>query len=642
MLKKRDVQRLEQLGYDIDFLEEIAPQGGLKFKENKIMAGDGYYACLHIKGAPKRPPIFWLYQLVGNNFTVTSMDIGSADKEEILKNYNRSMMELADQSRTERTQVERNKARGDYQLYESVAQEINQGHDSPKWLDIRIYVVGYTEEELERRVADIQKTLKGLDYDVVLELGDQQNEWKALSCSMEQQQKNSSTDNRIQVMSSTIGGGIPFNHQELLDERGIPLGVTDTRGAFIYDPFAVTKYRQSFSTMILGKSGAGKSTLMKSIADGMYGRNCFIRGFEINRDWRNWIEHVGGKLLDLSGKDGMLNPLEPIVVKTDDDGNVSQLESYYQHRDTFFTLIRFLYPSLSEIYVHQFEIILDAFYTSKGLLPKNYQSPENRQYINIVGLSSDQYPTIEEFYHFFKDYVEKNRHTVATEQEKNAIHGMLETLKNMSYSNASIFNGHTTMDNLSQEKVLFFDLQTIDGFNESIKACLIFQSIVMVWSQAIQNGLNMKRLLAEGKVTPADINYFLFFLDECQNILKPQYEFAVEYINRFVREMRKFSAGVFFATQSPQEMLPENASSHYQTQMKAIFNICSVRMFLNMEYADCKLVKKTMGNVLEDSDYEQITQLSKGQVIANLGGAVNYKFTNKPTKAQLDIFQGGL
>ena len=642
MLKKQDVQMLINNGFDIEMMDEVAPQGGLKFKENKVVAGDGYYACLHIKGAPTRPGQFWLSQLVGNNYTITTMDISTADKDEVVKNYNRSMNELAEQMMTERRQVDRNNAADKRALYERLAREINQGSDIPKWLDIRIWVVGDTEEQLEKRVANIQKTLKGFDYDVVLDIGDQENEMRAVTYSATDQRKFLNTDRRIQVTSKVIGGGLPFDHQELLDPNGIPIGVTQTDGAFIYDPFRITETRQSFSTMILGKSGSGKSTLMKCIADGMYGRNCLIRGFEINRDWRNWIETVGGKILDLSGKDGMLNPLEPMVVMTDDDGKVLQLESYYQHRDTFFTLIRFLYPTIDEVYVRQFEAVLDRFYISKGLLPENYQSPENRPYISIIGRHPEEYPTIQEFYDYFKQEAIAIQQGTPTEQELNAVHGMLQTLENMAISNGSIFNGHTTLSNLAKEKVLFFDLQTINGFDRKVKACLIFQSIVMTWSHAIQNGLRMKKLLNEKKLTPSEITYFLFFLDECQNILKPEYEFAVEYINKFVREMRKFSAGVFFATQSPQEMLPESASDNYQAQMKAIFNICSVRMLLNMDYADAKLLKGTLGNALTNDDYERISQLTKGQIIVNLGGRSNYQVTNKPTPQQLEIFQGGL
>ena len=88
--------------------------------------------------------------------------------------------------------------------------------------------------------------------------------------------------------------------------------------------------------MTLGKPGMGKSTLLKLLEEMLYGKRTIIRGFEKNRDWYKLIQSQNGKIYDLSGKEGMLNPMEPLATITDASGKViDELNSYLQHRATF-------------------------------------------------------------------------------------------------------------------------------------------------------------------------------------------------------------------------------------------------------------------------------------------------------------------
>jgi hypothetical protein len=60
----------------------------------------------------------------------------------------------------------------------------------------------------------------------------------------------------------------------------------------------------------------GKSTLLKLIEELLYGRRMIIRGVEKNRDWFKLLQSQNGKIDDLSGKEGMLNPMEPLATIT--------------------------------------------------------------------------------------------------------------------------------------------------------------------------------------------------------------------------------------------------------------------------------------------------------------------------------------
>lgn len=641
MLSNNQVKRMENEGYDFDYMERILPTGGIQFTEDKIKYGSNFCSCVHVYQLPNHPLPFWMTKLIGNPNTLTKIDIRTINKEKVITSLENSVSELRYQAKKGRTAIDRDDARTEMLSMEEFAQRINRGGDIPKVLHIRIFVTGSTQEELERRVSELLKALKAKDYRATVFLGAQKEEWLSLSMPASEQEQYPVLPDGVQVNSDVIGGGFPFNHQSLIDPCGCYIGETDTHGAFIFDPFQVTTYRKSFSAMVLGKSGFGKSTLLKMIADGMSGRNCFIRGFELNRDWRKWVESKDGQILDLSGEQGMLNPLEPMGTISDDTGTrIRELESYTQHRARFFTLVQFLNPDLSKVDIQMFHVIFDDFYIDKGLLPPHYQA--NRQAIHIIGRDPQEYPTIEEFYHFYKDYVkDPNRFHYTSDLELKSVNDFEKVLYNMAYSNGNIFNGHTTLKGLDQEKILFFDLQSIDGMDENIKACLIFQAINIIWQQALTNGMKQKARLNAGEVTREDLTYFLFIMDECQNILKPQYAFAIDYIAKFVKEMRKFSAGIYFATQSPQELLPEDASEEYARQIKMIFELCNNRFFLRIDNSVNDVVRRAMGNAFEESEYTTLNNLEQGEVVVYLGGNENYKIKVLPDADQLKVFDGG-
>jgi hypothetical protein len=52
-------------------------------------------------------------------------------------------------------------------------------------------------------------------------------------------------------------------------------------------------------------------------------------------------------------------------------------------------------------------------------------------------------------------------------------------------------------------------------------------------------------------------------------------------------------------------------------------------------------MKKAMGNLLTDGQYEDLALLEQGEVIVNLGGNSNYKIKTDPDQEQLVRFAGG-
>lgn len=80
-------------GYNPALLNEIQPQGGVKFEENKIVKGDGYEACLYVYAFPTEVDNFWLNSIVNIENTITTIDIATESKENVIKKIDKALDE---------------------------------------------------------------------------------------------------------------------------------------------------------------------------------------------------------------------------------------------------------------------------------------------------------------------------------------------------------------------------------------------------------------------------------------------------------------------------------------------------------------------------------------------------------------------
>lgn len=639
-MNAKQAAELRKRGYDLDFIERIQPQGGLRFDERYVKGGDGYYACLHVYRFPRNVPPFWLTNLTENINTITRMDLATANKEEVISAVNRTLHEFSDRMENERKYTDRNDALDEFKQLSQFASEITQGGEIIKLMHVRIFLSEDTLEELERELSNLKKKLTSMDYKATTFLFEQKSEWMSLFQSYEDQQKNINHRRGVSIPTQAVGGGYPFNHQYLLDPWGGHIGTTDTNGAFVFDPFHITDVRPSFSGFVLGMPGFGKSTFLKMLEDMLVGRKTIIRGIEKNRDWYNLIEGQEGKILDLAGTDGMINPLEVFATMTDKSGMViDELGSFMNHKSKFISQVRFINPDMTSIETLELGSLLDSFYIEQNMLEPNYM--DNRSSIRITGLNPTAYPTMSDFSAYLDAELMSSRYEGATVSKKEGLEKIQTVIRSMAREYGALFNGHTTLTNSEQEQILFFDIDGISAFEKEIFNCQLFTALTIIWNQAMKNGRRMKQLLSEKKISPEDVTYFMFFMDECQNVINAHNAFAVDYIVNFEKEMRKFSAGVYFATQSPQEILPEGSSSADISKIKQVFELCQYKFYLHLDESVMVRMKEVLGSSLTDSEYDSLTRLKKGQVFCTLGGKNKYTVNVDPTEEQLERFAGG-
>lgn len=638
-----EVNALKRSGTDIDFISKIQPQGGITFDDNHMITGDGYVACLTVHTYPKDPNILWLVELMNNDFTVGTVDVGTDNSTMLRGQMDRSLQELSDRAHRANKATQASDAQAEYQELLDYANQINQGAEVPKKIVSRIFVYGSTLEQLEERVSNLRDRLKGVGYEASVYLFIQDKEFKSLEHNLSDQQKELTKVRPQPVPALTFGMGAPFNHQSLSDPRGIPLGITSTGGAFILDQFRSTNTRRSFNMMVLGKMGAGKSTFLKMVEEGSFARNMYVRAIDKTKEYDALVRSQGGNIINLDGSEGMINPLEVMATVTDTSGQIiDELGSFAQHINKVSTQFRMINNNeLDSSDVGEFETFLTLFYIAIGLLPANFN--DHPETVKITGLDPLSYPTFTEFSDWLdknvtQDFLDRQHATVA---RRESIERMELSIKRMISNYKRMFDGHSTVTNLAEEKIVVFDTSSVSQMNKNVYQAQLFSALSLIWTHALRNGRKQNYLLEKGQITRTDVEYFNVILDECHNIINAENIFAVDYVKNFEREMRKFNAGVIFATQSPQEMVPDHVETAALSALKTVFELTQYKVTMLMDPAQINKMRQLLGDSLTESDFSQITALHAGQAIVNTGGRETYTVNFTPNARQLELFHGG-
>lgn len=634
----KSIDKYESEGYDLSFLSRVAPQGGIKFGDRNIRMGDGYVAMLYITDFPVTVHDNWLDRVINRDGIIGLVDIKTVDRNAVLKNVKRSMAEQSSRIQEDNSNaISRNTAVNNYQALNHIAEDIISYGEVTKALQVRLYISKPTEVELEKEIAMIRKDLDAMGYRAFNMQFESKDYYQALFLTPKKQDKKLSVKRSGQQMpSKTLGGAYYFNHTQLTDPTGAYFGQTMTGGPVIFDMFHSDKIRKSFNAIVFGTMGMGKSTLLKMIEEEQFAKGNYIRGFDKSGEFYDMIVQQGGKYIALDGSDGKINMFEVYATATmsANDLTSSQVGSFQQHIAKLAMQFSLLNPELKEDDKNNLRIWLTNFYINFGLW-----KPEKEEDNNILGLDSKEYPILSDF----KKYLQGVQLGKDVSRElKRTKEKILTLIDDLITSNGRMFDGHTSIDHIDNEQVVFFNIDGLTNLSDNISSCQLYTALNLFWSQALKNGRKYKEKYYNKEISAEEIKRFLIIIDECQNVINGNNPRLVEYITTFQREMRKFFAGIIFATQSPQEILPDGNDSQVISKLKQVFELTQYKFLLRLDQSVNDKMRETLGDIIKESEYEIIPQLSQGQVLLSIQGQNNLVFNTRPTQQQLDRFKGGI
>lgn len=623
--------------YNPYLLTQIQPQGGIKFDERIIQKGDGFETIINLYDYPIEVDSFWLERLLTiDEDIITTVDIGTANKQEILKKLEKSLVEQENRFYEDRSKIGQIKAKSTYQSLQGLTENITNNGEIIKLVHIRYFVSCATRDKLESKVKEIIEKLESLGYRGAILLNEQEYEWKSLFNGYLEQEKFINRRKGKAIPSETLGAGYPFHYAKLDDPTGMFLGTTFTGGSVLFDLFTKTKDRMSYNAVIVGTMGSGKSTLLKKLVLNNAIQGQTIRVLDIVGEFRSLVQALDGKTISLDGSDGMINPLQILATITDDNTNeVDNERSFMTHLSKVSMMYKFLNPDCESDEQRQFESLVSNFYRFKNI-----------DISRCTEYEVNEYPTMSELLVYiqnelYSDMENKIAKVNLTESHRKRLESIILNIESVVRDYGMLFDGHSSIKDINTEQILSFELRNLSSFDERIFNAQIFSILTLLWNNSLVQGSKEIKAFNNGLKPLEDCTKYMILIDEAHRIINSNNIKSVEYLTSFEREARKYFGGLIFATQSIRDVAPANINNEVFEKIKTLFELTQYKFIMKQDNNVLSLLSEIFSGQLSQNELSKIPYLKQGNCILSMNGFSNIMFNVEVNKEELDLFKGG-
>lgn len=634
---------------DFERLKNIYPSGGIKFLDCYInINGNNYESAVSVyKYSPEDVGALWLIDFFREPRSIVSMDVRSINRRIVEKGIENSIGEnLYELKKSNKNTAEIDvpiKLRKHIALQEKIREE----DEEFKEVDLNIYVSGKNKKELEDEVARVSDIL---DYErmkgsIQMNLTKEYFEGKIFP----------NYQIKHVIPSETLAVSYPFYHSSLSDKRGFYKGKTITGGPVLLNSYHKDEYRKSYHSYYSGTTGAGKTTALKmEITEAlMRGYKVFV--FDVDGEQKKLAKSYGGKIVSIDGSHGMLNLLEIMQIEDDEEG----INPYGMHTEKIKSFFQALFPNLEEDVLNDLAVYLHEFYSMKGLANRN----------DYNKMKPTDFPVLQDFKvwlllketelrQFFHDKDDQDK-MLSFEMDKDNLINIKKILKclrlvtkktvldcedsnsmndNQDGLYASWFDGHSTLD-IRNENYVTFDVSSIRSNISSVYQAQLINILSLIWGITLGNRPTNNRLLAEGRM-----NEFVFVvtvLDEAHYYLTGKYPHALDFIEKFLRQGRKYYYRTILADQDLKPYY--GVISDTNSKAKTILGLCTYKNFMNQESENLPLIKQ-LANKIPDALLNSIPYLKQGEIIFIMPSETDssgcYRYKLDVSEYELKIFDG--
>ena len=634
MIAKKE-KRTKKPERDMNLLNEIKPAGGITFKDVKyITTGSGYEGCIHIYKFPENIDTYWMAKVCNINGTVALVDISTDNMSEVKKNLNKSMKEQVGRKIGARDFAELYDADKRLDEMKRMYDEIKSYNEVIKLVHIRIFLADRSFESLEKKIKNIMDKLEtDSGFLTTIYLNESKSEYKSMTRSYKKQKEEMFFPKGQSLTATGVAHGDPFHFSSLDDETGEFLGTTPCGGNVLLDIFQKTSTRLYYNFLAIGEMGSGKSTLLKKQFKSNAIKGNYVRTFDISGEFTILTKTLGGKVIKLDGSEGILNPLE--ILKAGDDENISFT------RHIFYKFL--VGGSVDAEEIAEFEDVLKQLYSSFGLWS------DDRRNIQCTGLPAASYPTFTDYLNFLTESMEVMQNEKYSHLEEQVVAKTLllrdkirKVIKNIVDTYGTLFDGHTSIDNILDEQIVTFDISTLKELKDEVFDAMIINIISLCWDNCVTNGKLMLNMLREGKIKLWDVTRFLILIDESHRWLNAKKTHALDLVSVYLREARKYFGGIGLASQRAADYVPEGSDSDAVNKLKNIFELTQYKFVFRQSSNAKKLLYQIFDGELTGTQIEKIPKLEIGQCILLISGDKNIEFKVHLTKDEDMLFSGGL
>lgn len=635
--KKLTEKELEHI--NPQFIENVSPLGGIDFTHEKfIQTGGGYEACIYIYEYPKRVSMHWLTMLLNNDDTIGVVDISSVEPWKVRQNLKRSLEEQNSRYKTAKTDMEMLDAEIQYAELESMYREIASYGKIMKSIAIRIFVAADTMYEAETRVKELMKELT--DFKCAVCLNETKQDWRNVFLPFQRQQEGIFAREGQPILSSTLAAGNPFHFSSLSDPHGFYLGQTESGGPVLFDLFYKTKVRVSYDFLCVGKKGSGKSTTLKKILLDRAIRGDIIRIFDVNGEFTMLTEKLGGTIIYLDGQSG--NIINILQILPNDENQAIAFENHMSKVGVIYTYLKGGEVSENEILI--LKQLLRVLYMKCGICNQNGELIRD-----LKEMQPEDFPILSDLLAlttYMIQHFEKNadiifQRTNIRENKLPILEDIELKLRDLCTTHGKTFNGHTTINNFYDEKVVCFNVKNLTRKDDQVFDAQIYNALSICFDNCVANGSVMKELVREKKIKEEDIVHFLVLMDESHLTINANKTAGIDEVIRMVREFRKYFGGLGLASQSIRDFIPDRADADAVDKMKVLFELTTYKFMMMQDSNSLPKIREAFQGSFSEIEIESIPMLEQGNCILSIAGDRNLQLKIRLQDEEQYYFDGG-
>ena len=331
---------------------------------------------------------------------------------------------------------------------------------------------------------------------------------------------------RILPASSTANL-FPLNYSGKTDERGFYLGRDKYGSNVLVDFDRRTDDKTNSNILILGNSGQGKSYLMKLLLTNHREAGKSIICLDVEGEYQELCENLGGTYIDMMSGKYMINPLEPKSWGESDKSEdapetfrrVTRLAQHISYLKDFFRA----YKDFTDSEIDVLEIMLMKLYARFGIEDST----------DFSKLTAEDYPTVADLYELvdkeYRAYDSEKMNLYPVDLLQNLCLGLHSMCKG---AESKYFCGHT---NIRDGEFICFGVKNIMETNQKLKNTVLFNVLSYMSNQ----------LLGKGNTVAA--------IDELHTYLTNMV--AIEYIRNGMKRVRKKESSFILASQNLEDFL---------------------------------------------------------------------------------------
>lgn len=638
MLSRQKRKKMEQKGYDFNFIQEVQPKGNIDFTESDWYwkSGDGHHSCLSVTKFPQNGlGYFWGREITqipnGRSFMHVINIKGSDMQEKIGKAVSEKSSRIGKSRTANQDQAEIDEIDDLMELERDL--RVNNANMKGIW--VRNYVSESTSEKLGERIDEVKNIIPR--FDLSLFLSEQELEYHApfVPPSRLKDMPNAKLPQPISI--GTLAAGFWNDHKKIEDPHGVYFGVTPTGGVVNFDLLYQDSIRTRPYMLISGAQKMGQKKFLVKNCDVLYskGHNVYYIDFDgtYSRTSSSGIERISEKQhalnVDMSGGSASsvrVNIMEvlPTVVQTN-GVDVDQIISFEDHTEALTSIAKAASPNLTLDDLDILKKLIKDFYIRSGLW---FDKPEDRlEELHITEIVHNEYPLLSNFVNWLNRMKgSKKYEEISVSRIYNCFQGLKDKYP--------FLEGYTNIDFLDKEQIICFDLSKLREGSPNLLNIQTIQTLRLIQMLIVGSGKKQRILMEEhnrfNQPKPIDsYKHSLLAIAGAEAILDQQNEQTVQYLSDVVGKIGPNFGAFIMELTNLQNVLLANNQGHdaYSNAIRKLFQTIQYRVFANTDESTVHSIERTYQGSLTATELSNLPRLQQHNFFMNIAGSENVVFT---------------